>query len=128
MPGRANRKESDTVTTYLVRQTDAEARIVAGADTYAPEGTLTTFFATRDGRGVIDSWATRIASFRTAGIASIERVAAPGSTQGTNSPNSASVQNATESAPPSAYTAEVSCSRPARTTAAAIANGNALVA
>lgn len=119
------------MTVYLIQHTDAEARLVEGADSYAPEGTLTTFFATRDGRGVVDSWSTRVASFRTAGIASIERVSATvteGSDQGTYAPSSASVANPTESAPPAAYAAGPNSSRPSRITAAAIAKGNALVA
>ncbi|MBS1848267.1 MAG: hypothetical protein JST73_08300 [Actinobacteria bacterium] len=62
------------MTTFVVRHTDDSTRVVDGADAYGPDGTLTTFFATRDGRGVIDSWATRVASFRTAGIDGIERV------------------------------------------------------
>ncbi len=114
--------------TFLVEQTDTGTRVVEGADTYAPEGTLTTFFATRDGRGVVDSWATRIASFRTAGIASIERITTRNDLQGTYAPSNASAQNATESAPPPAYTAGVNRSRRSSRTAAAIASGNALVA
>lgn len=116
------------MTAFEVRQTDAETRIVYGADTYAPEGTLTTFFATREARGVIDSWAARVASFRTAGITSIERVAATPAVQGTYAPSSANAQNATEQAPPSAYTAGVSRSRPSNRIATTTARGNALVA
>lgn len=113
---------------FVVRQIDTRARLVRGADTYAPEGALTTFFATRDARGIVDSWATRVASFRTADISSIERVVPTGVDQGTYTPRSASVQNATESAPATAYTPEVSCSRPSRTMAPATASGKALVA
>jgi hypothetical protein len=39
-----------------------------GADAYAQEGTLTTFFRGRDGRCVLDPWAKRLASYRTADI------------------------------------------------------------
>jgi hypothetical protein len=49
---------------------------VDGADAYAPEGTMTTFFRCRDDRHTIDAWATRIASFRTADVRRIMRVEA----------------------------------------------------
>jgi hypothetical protein len=38
------------------------------ADGYIQEGVLTTFFQGRDGRAVLDSWARRIASYRTVDI------------------------------------------------------------
>ena len=41
---------------------------VVDADGYTQEGVLTTFFQGRDGRAVLDSWAKRIASYRTADI------------------------------------------------------------
>ncbi len=41
------------------------------ADGYMQEGVLTTFFQGRDGRVVLDSWAKRIASYRTADIVRI---------------------------------------------------------
>jgi hypothetical protein len=44
---------------------------VVDADGYAQEGVLTTFFHGRDGRSVLDSWAKRIASYRTADIVRI---------------------------------------------------------
>lgn len=47
---------------------------VDGADAYAPDGTMTTFYRCREGRHTVDSWATRIASFRTADIRRIVRV------------------------------------------------------
>jgi len=47
---------------------------VYGADAYAPDGSMTTFYRCRDGGGTIDSWATRVASFRTADIVRILRV------------------------------------------------------
>jgi hypothetical protein len=34
---------------------------------------MTTFFATREGRDVVDSWSTRIASFRTSEILIVRR-------------------------------------------------------
>jgi hypothetical protein len=50
---------------------------VEGADAYAPDGQMTTFYRCREGRDTIDVWATRIASFRTADILRIRRVDAP---------------------------------------------------
>jgi hypothetical protein len=50
---------------------------VEGADAYAPDGALTTFFRCRDGRHTIDSWATRVASFRTTDVRRIVRIEAP---------------------------------------------------
>ena len=50
---------------------------VAGADAYAPDGSMTTFFRCRDGRHTIDSWATRVASFRTADVRRIVRIDPP---------------------------------------------------
>jgi hypothetical protein len=50
--------------------------VVEGADAYVQEGPLTTFFQGRDGRAVLDCWARRLASFRTADIVCI-RWAAP---------------------------------------------------
>ena len=46
-------------------------RGVEDADTDAQEGVLTTFFRSRDGRAVINSWAKRLASYRTADISRI---------------------------------------------------------
>lgn len=47
---------------------------VDGADAYAPDGAMTTFFRCRDDRHTIDSWATRVASFRTADVRRIVRI------------------------------------------------------
>lgn len=113
---------------FRIQATDDVTHLVDGADTYAPEGPLTTFFATRRNSGMIDSWATRVASFRTAGIASIERVVDPSERQGTNAPVSASAHNATEHAPPAAYAAGVRRSCCSNASAPATARGNALVA
>lgn len=116
---------------YLVQHTDDVTRIVDGADAYAPEGVLTTFFATRDARGVIDSWAERVASFRTAGIVSIERLEALESSapaQGTYAPINASAHSAIDKAPATAYTPGSTRSCPSMSPAPAIASGKALVA
>lgn len=58
---------------YEVLLTDGLIEI-EGADAYAPDGQLTTFYRCRDGRETIDVWATRVASFRTADIVRIRRV------------------------------------------------------
>ncbi len=49
---------------------------VEGADTYQPEGPLTTFFCSGSSRQSLDSWSTRVASYRTADIVAVERVSA----------------------------------------------------
>ncbi len=46
---------------------------ISGADAYQQEGPLTTFFAVDGDRQVIDSWSTRVASFRTTDIQAIRR-------------------------------------------------------
>ena len=52
---------------YEIQLKGTEAEVVE-ADGYRQEGVLTTFFQGRDGRAVLDSWAKRIASYRTADI------------------------------------------------------------
>lgn len=52
---------------------DGECEEIHGADTYRPEGPLTTFFRTEPGRGLVDAWADRVASYRTAEICRIRR-------------------------------------------------------
>lgn len=44
------------------------------ADAYQQEGPMTTFFRLGDGRDVVDCWASRIASVRTADILVVRRV------------------------------------------------------
>lgn len=56
---------------FEVRMGDRTVERVDGADAYQQEGQMTTFFATR--RGVVDSWATRIASYRTSEVLSVRR-------------------------------------------------------
>ena len=58
---------------FAVQLTNGETVTIDQADAYQFEGPLTTFFATGSSRQVIDSWSTRIASYRTADIRSIER-------------------------------------------------------
>ncbi len=67
---------------YEVHTSDGTVEHVSGADTYAQEGPLTTFFRTDAGRRVVDCWATRLASFRTAEILRIRAVEEPAVTAG----------------------------------------------
>jgi hypothetical protein len=56
---------------YEIVLQGGRSELVEGADAYVQEGPLTTFFQGRDGRGVLDSWSRRLASFRTADIVSV---------------------------------------------------------
>jgi len=58
---------------FAITLTDQTTDFVEGADAYQQEGPLTTFFAFSDNRRVIDSWSTRLASYRTADISAIRR-------------------------------------------------------
>ena len=59
---------------YEVQTCDGSVEQITGADSYRQEGPLTTFFRTDAGRRVVDCWAVRLASFRTAEIARIRMV------------------------------------------------------
>lgn len=59
--------------TFEVTLRDRSAELIAGADAYQQEGPMTTFFRRGDGRDVIDSWSTRVASFRTADLLVVRR-------------------------------------------------------
>ncbi len=61
---------------FEVTVDDGSSEVVAGADTYRQEGPLTTFFRTEPGRPVVDSWAERLASYRTASVVRIRRLSA----------------------------------------------------
>jgi hypothetical protein len=56
---------------YEVTLKGEHVELVSGADAYVQEGPLTTFFQGRDGRTVLDAWARRLASFRTADIVAV---------------------------------------------------------
>jgi hypothetical protein len=56
---------------YEIRLKGGEVDIVEDADAYQQEGPLTTFFQTRPGRTIIDCWARRVASYRTADVVRI---------------------------------------------------------
>jgi len=59
--------------TFEVILRDGALETVEGADAYQQEGPMTTFFRRGDGRDVIDSWSTRMASFRTADLMVVRR-------------------------------------------------------
>ena len=52
---------------------DGEVVEILGANAYVQEGTLTTFFHSGRSRAAIDSWAERVASFKTTEIRRIIR-------------------------------------------------------
>ena len=58
---------------FEVQLGNERVETVEGADAYQQEGPLTTFFASRGERQVIDSWSVRLASFRTADIVAVRR-------------------------------------------------------
>lgn len=53
---------------------DGRSERVDGADAYAPEGPMTSFFRLGEGRRTIDAWATRVASVRTSSILLVRRL------------------------------------------------------
>ena len=59
--------------TFEVMLRDQSVVAVDGADAYQQEGPMTTFFRRGNGREVIDSWSTRVASFRTADLLAVRR-------------------------------------------------------
>ena len=61
------------VTVYEVTLKDRTVERIDDADAYQQEGPMTTFFRTAPDRQVIDTWSTRMASFRTADIVIIRR-------------------------------------------------------
>ncbi|MGH9111730.1 MAG: hypothetical protein ACRDZN_05460 [Acidimicrobiales bacterium] len=58
---------------FEVTLRDHTLDIVRGADAYQQEGPMTTFFRRGAGRDVIDSWSTRVASYRTADLLVVRR-------------------------------------------------------
>jgi hypothetical protein len=57
---------------FSVTLRDGATEEVVGADAYAQEQSMTTFFRT-DGRRTVDCWAVRMASFRTEQILAVRR-------------------------------------------------------
>lgn len=60
---------------FIVTLTDHSDQVVDRADAYQLEGPLTTFFAFAEGRETVDSWSSRLASFRTADLLAVRRLA-----------------------------------------------------
>ena len=61
---------------YQLTLKDRTTEVIDGADAYQQEGQMTTFFATGEGKQVVDCWSTRLASFRTSEILIIRRLVA----------------------------------------------------
>lgn len=62
------------MTTYEITLDDRSVEHIVNADAYQQEGQMTTFFRTASGRTVVDTWSTRVASFRTADVLVIRRL------------------------------------------------------
>jgi hypothetical protein len=60
---------------YEVVFKDKTVERIFGADAYAQEGPMTTFFERAPGRQVVDCWSNRVASLRTQDILIIRREA-----------------------------------------------------
>jgi hypothetical protein len=59
---------------YEITLKDERTERIDGADAYAQEGQLTTFFRTDPERRIVDRWSTRLASFRTSEVMAVRRV------------------------------------------------------
>ncbi|MEO9224240.1 MAG: hypothetical protein ABI276_04540 [Acidimicrobiales bacterium] len=64
---------------YRITLNDRSVELIDQADAYRQEGQMTTFFRTAPGRELIDSWSTRLASFRTSEVLAIRRLEAAAS-------------------------------------------------
>jgi hypothetical protein len=62
------------MSSYQVTLKDRTMERIEGADAYQQEGQMTTFFCTASGRNTVDTWSTRIASFRTSEVVIIRRL------------------------------------------------------
>ncbi|QXC62094.1 hypothetical protein KSP35_04600 [Aquihabitans sp. G128] len=62
------------MSSYQVTLKDRTTERIDGADAYQQEGQMTTFFQTGSGRNVVDTWSTRLASFRTSEVVIIRRL------------------------------------------------------
>jgi hypothetical protein len=61
---------------YRVTLKDRSTEHIDGVDAYQQEGPMTTFFQVGSGRRVVDTWSTRVASFRTSELLAIRRIEA----------------------------------------------------
>lgn len=62
------------MSSYRITLKDRTTEEIEDADAYQQEGQMTTFFRTGSGRQVVDTWSTRMASFKTSEIIAIRRV------------------------------------------------------
>lgn len=62
------------MSSYQITMKDRTMERIEGADAYQQEGQMTTFFQTGSGSSVVDTWSTRIASFRTSEVVVIRRL------------------------------------------------------
>ncbi|CAN5674542.1 hypothetical protein BH10ACT1_BH10ACT1_14060 [soil metagenome] len=62
------------MSSYQITLKDRTTERIDGADAYQQEGQMTTFFQTGSGRNVVDTWSTRLASFRTSEVVIIRRL------------------------------------------------------
>jgi len=62
---------------FEITMTDQTVQRVEAAEAYEQEGPMTTFFTSEGNRGRLDSWATRLASFRSADVFMIRRCVDP---------------------------------------------------
>lgn len=58
---------------FEITLADDTVEWVDGADSWQQEGPMTTFFATEEGRGRLDAWAVKLASYRTDRMVRIRR-------------------------------------------------------
>jgi len=58
---------------FEITLTDGATERFVDAEAYQQEGPMTTFYRSDAGRGTLDAWATRIASFRSADVLMIQR-------------------------------------------------------
>ncbi|MCU1371724.1 MAG: hypothetical protein JWO77_2918 [Ilumatobacteraceae bacterium] len=61
------------MSSYRVTLKDRSTEEIDDVDAYQQEGQMTTFFRTGSDRQVVDTWSTRMASFRTSEILAIRR-------------------------------------------------------
>lgn len=59
--------------TFEVVLSDDTVEAVEHADSFQQEGPMTTFFGTDGGRGTLDCWSVKVASYRTDRIVKISR-------------------------------------------------------
>jgi hypothetical protein len=62
------------MSSYRITLKDRSVEEITDADAYQQEGQMTTFFRTGSGRQVVDTWSTRMASFKTSEIIAIRRL------------------------------------------------------